>query len=110
MIEKLGQIIGRSPITLILLSGVHAAAGRIDEAGSVLAELQNLAQSTYVPPTFLASAHANVGETDKALDHLEEAVAASDYFVLRVHVEPHYDQFRPHPRFAALVRKMNLEP
>ena len=54
--------------------------------------------------------YANLGEIDRAFDSWENAVAESDAWCLVSHGNPAFELLHSHPRFAALLRKMNLEP
>ena len=47
---------------------------------------------------------------DSAFDWFEKAVDEHDPLMLHFHVHPNYDPLRAHPRYSALLRKMNLEP
>jgi len=93
-----------------LLGEVYALAGRIGDARAVLAELQDLAGRTYVPPTCFGLIHGALGDIDEAFDDYGRAVDASDPLILDFQVNPSHDALRSHPRYAALLRKMNLAP
>jgi hypothetical protein len=75
-----------------------------------LQELQELARKAYVPPSSFASIYFGLGEIDRGFDWLEKAVDERDGLIVHIHVDPGYDPLRSHPRFQALLRKMNLEP
>ncbi len=51
-----------------------------------------------------------LGEIDAGFTWMERAVDESDPYVLGISAYPIAAPLRGHPRFAALVRKMNLEP
>jgi non-specific serine/threonine protein kinase len=108
--ETAAQGMGRIPAALALLGYVYALAGRVGEARAILAELQDLAQRAFVPRVFLGWIYAGLGEIDNAFDCYEDAVDSSDIWILHCHVHPGYDSLRSHPRYRALLRKMNLEP
>jgi serine/threonine protein kinase len=50
-----------------------------------------------------------LGETDKGLDWLDKAVEEHENIVLTHIISPFLDPFRSHPRYKALLQKMNLE-
>jgi hypothetical protein len=54
-------------------------------------------------------AYFGLGETDRVFDWLEKAVAERDGFTNNVHVFSFFAPLRSHPRYHALLRKMNLE-
>ena len=49
-------------------------------------------------------------ETDESLDWLEAAVDKRYARVVRISVKLMFEHLRSHPRYHALMRKMNLEP
>jgi serine/threonine-protein kinase len=85
-----------------------AVAGRQAEARSRLAELERLAQTTYVSPAVIAIVHIGLGENEKALDSLERAYAKRDGWLLWLKVHPVFDPLRSEPRFEALQKKVGL--
>jgi tetratricopeptide (TPR) repeat protein len=104
------SLMGRSPLFLAALGSAYAKAGRIGDAQKILAELQALAQKAYVPSFHFALIYMGLGETDKCLDWLEKAIEERDYMAFLLPVHPLFDPIRAHPRYPALIRKMNLEP
>jgi serine/threonine protein kinase/Flp pilus assembly protein TadD len=108
-IETVVQLLGRSPHLLGALGFAYARAGRTGEAQRVLAELQDLTHKAYVPPFHFARIHIGLGEMDKALDWLEKAVEEHDSMIFLISIYPLPDPLRSHPRFHALLRKMNLD-
>ncbi len=57
----------------------------------------------------IAALYAQLGESDKALDWLEQGYAVHDPFVFFwIAVLPDYDSLRSHPRFQKLLRELNL--
>jgi serine/threonine protein kinase/Tfp pilus assembly protein PilF len=108
--ETCAQLMGRSPLALGALGAGYARAERIGEAQKLLDELQELAQRTYVPPLSFAVLYPALGEIDKGFDWLEQAVDERAGIIIHLHIDPLYDPLRSHPRYPALLRKMNLEP
>jgi TolB-like protein/tetratricopeptide (TPR) repeat protein len=87
-----------------------AQAGQTDEARALLSRLETIAGKFYVPPTSFVWIHAGLGEFDKALARIEQAIDERDSFIIPIKTYPVLDPLRPDPRFQALVRKMKLEP
>ena len=85
-------------------SGAHA------EAHALLDRLNAMASKGYVPPSSFAWVHFGLGEMDSAFDWCERAVDARDDMMLAIKSYAFFDPFRGHPRYLALLRKMNLEP
>jgi TolB-like protein/Flp pilus assembly protein TadD len=109
-IETLAQITERSAFALGGLGWVYARTGRTGEALTLLEELRARARKQYVPSWSFAAIHLGLGEMDTAFDWFEKAVDEREPLMLHFHVHPNYDPVRAHPRYAPLLRKMNLEP
>jgi TolB-like protein len=58
----------------------------------------------------IATLYAETGESEKALDLLEQAYAGHDSALLELKVDPRLDSVRSSPRFQALLRRMNFPP
>jgi tetratricopeptide (TPR) repeat protein len=108
--ETVAQLIGRSPLALACLGIAYARAGRLGEAQKLLEELHELTQKTYVPAFVFGYIYPALGEIDKGFDWLEKAIDERDGLILHLQVDPSFDPLRSHPRYPALLRKMNLEP
>ncbi len=99
-----------SPWSLANLGVVYAVAGKRGEAKRVLDELQGLPKQKHVRPTMMAAIYAGLGEKDQAFSWLEKAFESRDEDVTLLSVDPKFDGLRTDPRFADLVRRMNLAP
>ncbi|MDH5235144.1 MAG: hypothetical protein OEW77_09285, partial [Gemmatimonadota bacterium] len=86
-----------------------AKAGRPDDARAVLARLDAMATGHYVSPLEYALVHAGLEETEKVLDHLEQAYTDRVSDFARVKLLPWPDAVRAHPRFKALVEKLGAK-
>jgi len=104
------ELSGRNAMTLGILGLGYALAGRPDEARALLDELTTRRSTTYVPAFALAAICRGLGDAGGALDWLETAVEERDIIVVTgLKTEPRYIPLRAHPRYLALMRKMNLE-
>ena len=95
--------IGVSPVL------AYAMAGQTQKARDLLEHLHTHPEIFYVPTSF-AQVHFVLGEIDQGFDWMEKAVDEHDeqiYFILS---NNSYDYIRSHPRYYALLHKMNLEP
>jgi serine/threonine protein kinase/Tfp pilus assembly protein PilF len=107
--ETQAQVLGRNSFALGNLGWAYASTGRTAEALKLLEELQERSQTQYTPSWSFAVIHSGLGEMDKAFDWFEKAVDEHDPLMLHFHVNPNYDPAHTHPRYQALLRKMNLE-
>ena len=96
---------GRNSKAVALTGYVLAKAGRPTEAREVLKELEALARQRYVPPYALALVHAGLQEPDAVFEWLSRAYDARDVHLIFLPVDPKWDEYRPDPRFQALVAR-----
>jgi hypothetical protein len=82
--------------------------GHTLEARAVLDRLRALAKQRYVPPTCFAWTHLGLRDIDEAFLWMERAVDAPDRMIEPIKTYPFLDPIRGDPRFAVLLRKMNL--
>jgi TolB-like protein/DNA-binding winged helix-turn-helix (wHTH) protein len=78
--------------------------GREKESDAALSELIE----KYQDPTFVAEIYACRNQSDKAFEWLDRAYAKHDGGLIHVKVEPLLKSLRSDPRFASLLRKLNL--
>jgi serine/threonine protein kinase/tetratricopeptide (TPR) repeat protein len=84
-------------------------AGRRDEALEILATLEQLARERYVTPYHFAYVLTGIGENERALDVLEEAVEERAGAAYGIKGSFLFTTLRDHPRFKALLPRMNLD-
>jgi tetratricopeptide (TPR) repeat protein len=102
-----------SPGNAVLLSGlgqVYALAGRRAQAQKVLEQLSELSKQKYIPSWSSAPIYAALGDKDKAFEWLGKSYAERSIGTTDVKVSPIYDSLRSDPRWADLLRRMNLQP
>jgi hypothetical protein len=103
------QLSGGAAMMLGWLGLVLGASGRTDEARGVLERLETMARTGYIPPTSIAWVYLGVRDVDRAFEWLDRAIDARDQFMMPIKSYAFFDPIRADPRFAALLRKMNLE-
>ncbi len=86
----------------------YGLAGRKDDARRVLNKLLEKRKSVYLPPTQIAIVYSGLGEKETAWAWMEQAWNDRAWLIDEMAVDPLFDAFRSDPRFADLVRKMNL--
>jgi adenylate cyclase len=97
-----------SPSDIGLLASAHAREGHVSRAEECIERLHQLAERQYVTP--LAESFAAVGmrDFDLALRRLDEAIDHKTNFVNLLAVEPFFYPLHADPRFARLLKKLNL--
>ena len=93
---------------LYTLGIAHAKAGHRQEAEKIISNWKELSIKEYAAHYYFASIYASLGERDKAFAELEIAFEQRDFFAPRLKVDPFMDPLRDDPRFAALVKRLNL--
>jgi serine/threonine protein kinase/Tfp pilus assembly protein PilF len=106
--ETQAHVLGRCSFALGNLGWAYASTGRTGEALKLLEELRTRAQKQYTPSWSFAVIYSGLGEMDNAFDWFEKAVDEREPLMLHIHVHPNYDPLHTHPRYHALLRKMNL--
>ena len=94
-------------LELMFLGHDLGVAGARDEGRKVLAEMQTLAHSRYVPPDYIAMVYEGLGDRNRALEWYEKSV---DERSMNIWVLPdqRLDSIRSDPRFKNLMRRMGL--
>jgi hypothetical protein len=64
----------------------------------------------YVSPLFFFYIFLGLGEIDQCFEWFEKAIEVRDGMTLFISLDPRMDLLRSDPRYAALLRKMNLRP
>ena len=100
---------GETPLELGWLGLVLAQSGNHAEARAVLDRLHVIASRACVPPSSFAWIHLGFGETDSAFEWCNRAVDARDDMMMAIKSYVFFDSLRADPRYAALLRRMNLE-
>jgi serine/threonine-protein kinase len=90
------------------LGFAYARAGRVSEARKILAEMEQLAAVRYMPSPQLALIHLGLGETEKALDRLEQGFEEKSFWMIYLKADPVYDSLRNQPRFTGLLERLGF--
>ena len=95
--------------TKAMLSLLHAAAGRKEEAERLMKEAAAQSSSGERSfPTILAYWYTAMGDIDLAFEYLEKAYEARDEVLLDIKVEPLWDPIRSDPRYTGLLQKLHM--
>lgn len=108
---ELEQAVALSPgksIWLAQLGQAYGLVGHVDRARAVLQQLEELSRQTYVSPYHMAYVYTGLGEHDTAMEWLERAYEERAGAVYGIKGSFLFTSLQSHPRFAALLKKMNL--
>ena len=108
-LEKAVSLSPGNTILLAQLGQAYALAGKVGEAREVLQQLEELSRQRYVSPYHMAYVYTGLAEQDKAIDWLEQAYEERAGGVYGIKGSFLFTTLRSHPRFTALLRKMNLD-
>ena len=97
-----------SPVLLGHLGFAYGLVGTKADANSILSDLKTLAGREYVPASSFSLVYAGLGNTSQALESLDRAYQEHDFSLIFLQVAPWFDGVRREPRFAQLVRRMQL--
>jgi adenylate cyclase len=91
-----------------LLAHTYAASGSKRQAEKLLEELKVLSTKQYVSPHEFSVIYIGLGDHDRAFEYLRRAVEQHTGTLAFIKVNPVYDKLRSDPRFAELLRQLNV--
>ncbi len=101
-----GLAVDRVPILMAMLGHAHAVAGHRKEAEEALAALTAESKSRYISPYDLAVIHAALGDTQAAIEALNEALEDHSAWMVFLNIDPRLDSMRGVPEFEELAKKL----
>jgi len=107
-LEKAVELSGGNPVMQAALAHAWASAGQTARAKDMLDRLTRLSSTQYFSPYFIAEIHIALGNREQALDWLEKAYDARDYFFRWLAIDPRLDPVRSTPRFQALIYRLKF--
>ena len=107
-LQKAVSLSPESTLYLAQLGQAFAMVGQTEQAREVLRQLDGLSHQRYVSPYHMAYVYTGLGEHDRAMDWLERACEERAGGVFGMKGSFLFIPLRSHPRFKALLRKMNL--
>jgi eukaryotic-like serine/threonine-protein kinase len=107
-LEHAVRLVPGNTLYLAQLGEAYGLSGRTEQAREVLRRLQELARERYVSPYHMAYVYTGLGEQEAAIDFLERAYEEHAGSLYGIKGSFLFTALRPHPRFQALLGKMNL--
>ena len=102
------QMFGDRDWTLSMQAYVDANAGRSEEAQLALGTMQQINQHHRVDPQFFFWPYIALGDKQRALDSLEQALSLHSNIITSLKVDPAFDPLRGEARFQVLMRQAGL--
>lgn len=95
------------PLVIGGMALVYGLSLRRKKAKELLAELEQMSRTEYIPPIAYAMAYLGLGD-DRVFEWLDKAIDARDPIATHLPSMPMYDGIRDDRRFQALLVKMQL--
>jgi TolB-like protein/Tfp pilus assembly protein PilF len=100
---------GRLPHYVAALGRIEANSGHKVEAQKMVNELLAREKTEYVSSADIALVYAALGDKEKALERLDEAITKGELWTnVNLKIGPAWDDLRGDPRFAELLRRAGL--
>ncbi len=107
-LERVVRMAPEHTMYLAQLGEVYGLTGRTEQAREVLGRLEEMARERYVSPYHMAYVYTGLGEDETAIGWLERAYEERAGSVYGVKGSFLFTSLRGHPRFRALLARMNL--
>jgi len=98
------------PFPKATLAHALALTNQREEAVSILQQLEDASERSYVPPYWPAIVCAGLGDKAAALDWLEKGYEQRDVWLVWLKMDPRFDGLRAETRFENLLRRVGLLP
>jgi len=95
------------PLVIGCMAGLYGLFLQPKKSKLLLAELEAVSQTTYVPPFAFAIAYLGLGD-GRVFEWLDKSIDARDPIVTHLPSMPLYDGLRGDPRFPGLLARMGL--
>lgn len=110
-VAEFEKVMNNSPNLTFAKAGLghlYAVSGEKVKAENIIAELDQISKTRYVPSYDVAVIHAGLGEKELAFEWLEKAYREHSSWLAYLRVEPRLDPLRSDSRFTDLLRRIGL--
>ena len=108
--KKVRELAPATPFGLADLAHVYAISGNKAQARKIIDELNEMAKQRYVSSLYGALIYSGLGEKEKTFLSLKKALDEHSVGLSTIKLDPRFDPLHSDPRFAELLRGMNLPP
>jgi hypothetical protein len=106
--EKAARASGNNGVVLSSIAQAYALSGNRTEAQRILRQMHGNSGPSFVSSWDLSLIFVALGEKRKALDLLQSAVDNRVGWVIRLGIDPAFDDLRPEPEFQNLIRRLGV--
>jgi tetratricopeptide (TPR) repeat protein len=107
-LQKAITVSPEDPMGPGVLGHCYAISRQPDEARNLLRGIEEQSKASYVDPMIPALVHVGLGETDQALDLIEQACEQHALLLTFLAGDPRFDPLRAAPRFQDVLRRIGL--
>jgi len=107
-LSEASRLSKRNSKPLSVAAYLYGRTGRVDQACTMIASLEQESHERYVPPVALALAYTGVSDYDRAFGHLEDAAVRRDVHLIYLLVDAKWDPLRQDHRFRDLLMRTRL--
>jgi eukaryotic-like serine/threonine-protein kinase len=108
--QKAREVVPNSPDFIAIIGYTYAISGKRQEALRYQADLNELANHTFVLPYSQLLIPSALGEMDEVFRLLDKCFEERDPAIRGLKSDPLFDRVRSDPRFAVLLRRAGLAP
>jgi DNA-binding winged helix-turn-helix (wHTH) protein/TolB-like protein len=107
-LEKGRSLFGEIAFVTAMTALHNAIDGKGDQALGLIHGLERQRERNFVEPIFIAGAYLAAGDTDRAMQWVQQSIVDRTLYVAYLAVDPTYDKFHRDPRFVETLRQVGL--
>jgi TolB-like protein/Tfp pilus assembly protein PilF len=107
--QKILGSVPDDPVLLALIAHDYAVSGEKAKAQAIVAKLEAMSTTRYVPSVYVALIYTGLKEKDEAFRWLDKAFDERCEYLVYLPTEPLADPLRGDPRFALLLHRLGLK-
>jgi tetratricopeptide (TPR) repeat protein len=107
--QKVLVFVPDDPVLLALVAHDYAVSGQKEKAQAIVAKLEQMSATRYVPSVYVALIYTGLNQKDEAFQWLDKAFDERCEYLVYLPTEPLADPLRSDPRFAPLLHRLGLK-
>ncbi|MGI8467991.1 MAG: winged helix-turn-helix domain-containing protein [Pyrinomonadaceae bacterium] len=107
--ERASEMSGGDISAQFVLGCNYALMGDRKKTDEILVKLKSFSNQRYVDPFLFVALYTYLGDKDQAFAYMEKSYEGKSYWMTAIKVLPAVDALRSDPRFAEMLKKMNLD-